>query len=176
VARAWKNMHWILFQWSNLGDQNWVFGVINFEIQLLPNIDWFWVKFFFFTWFNTLYTTTSMFTNLDFIHTRVRYSFLNENNHQEYLVLLVVVSTRKIMIYSIFISEVHPMRSFVFCEQLWHPFGINNIWWFFCTQFWHFSKKESWHCLDYLFRTFSPLRLTLFSFSSSHTSSYLKVF
>jgi hypothetical protein len=28
-------------------DQNWVFGVINFEIQILPNIDWFWVEFFF---------------------------------------------------------------------------------------------------------------------------------
>jgi hypothetical protein len=47
MARAWKNMHWNLFQWSNLGDQNWVFAVINYEIQLLPNINWFWVKFFF---------------------------------------------------------------------------------------------------------------------------------
>jgi hypothetical protein len=47
VAKAWKDMHSNLFQWSNLGDQNWVFGVINFEIQLLPNIYWFWVGFFF---------------------------------------------------------------------------------------------------------------------------------
>jgi hypothetical protein len=47
MARAWKDMHWNLFQWSNLGDQNWVFGVINFEIQLLPNSGWFWVNFFF---------------------------------------------------------------------------------------------------------------------------------
>jgi hypothetical protein len=34
-----------------------------------------------------------MFTNLDFIHTRICYGFLNENNHQEYSVLLVVLST-----------------------------------------------------------------------------------
>jgi hypothetical protein len=39
-------VHWNLFQWSTLGDQNWVFGVINFEIQLLKNINWFWVDFF----------------------------------------------------------------------------------------------------------------------------------
>jgi hypothetical protein len=83
-------MHWNLFRWSNLGDQNWVFGMINFEIQLLPNINWFWVKYFF-TWFNALNTTTFMFTNLDFIHTRLYYGFLNENNHQEYSVLLVTV-------------------------------------------------------------------------------------
>jgi hypothetical protein len=37
-------MHWNLFYWSNLGDENWVFGVINFGIQLIPNINWFWVK------------------------------------------------------------------------------------------------------------------------------------
>jgi hypothetical protein len=43
MARAWKDMHWNLFQWSTLGDQNWVFGVINFEIQLLTNFNWFWV-------------------------------------------------------------------------------------------------------------------------------------
>jgi hypothetical protein len=30
-----------------------------------------------------------MLTNSDFIHTRICYGFLNENNHQEYLVLLV---------------------------------------------------------------------------------------
>jgi hypothetical protein len=29
---------------------------------------------------------------LDFIHTRICYGFLNENNHQEYSVLLVAVS------------------------------------------------------------------------------------
>jgi hypothetical protein len=33
-----------------------------------------------------------MFTNLDFIHTRICYGFLNENNHQEYSVLLAAVS------------------------------------------------------------------------------------
>jgi hypothetical protein len=38
-----------------------------------------------------LYTTTFMFTNLDFIHTRICYGFLNENNHQEYSVLFVTV-------------------------------------------------------------------------------------
>ena len=47
MAGAWKDMHWNLFQWSTLDDQNWVFGMINFEIQLLTNINWFWVKFFF---------------------------------------------------------------------------------------------------------------------------------
>jgi hypothetical protein len=33
-----------------------------------------------------------MFTNLDIIHTRISYGFLNENNHQEYLVLFVTVT------------------------------------------------------------------------------------
>jgi hypothetical protein len=32
-----------------------------------------------------------MFTNLDLIHTRICYGFLNENNQQEYSVLLVAV-------------------------------------------------------------------------------------
>jgi hypothetical protein len=32
-----------------------------------------------------------MFTNLDFIHTRICYGFLNESNHQEYSVLFVIV-------------------------------------------------------------------------------------
>jgi hypothetical protein len=40
-----------------------------------------------------LYTTTFMFTNLDFIHTGICYGILNENNHQEYSVLLVTVHT-----------------------------------------------------------------------------------
>jgi hypothetical protein len=30
---------------------------------------------FFFAWFNTLYTTTFMFVNLDFINTRICYGF-----------------------------------------------------------------------------------------------------
>jgi hypothetical protein len=38
-----------------------------------------------------LYTTTFMFINLDFIHTRICYGFLNENNHQDYSVLFVTV-------------------------------------------------------------------------------------
>jgi hypothetical protein len=42
--------------------------------------------------FNTLYTTTFMFTDLDFIHARICFGFLNENNHQEYSVLLVAVA------------------------------------------------------------------------------------
>jgi hypothetical protein len=46
---------------------------------------------YFFIWFNTLYTTTFMFINLDFIHTRICYGFLNENNQQEYSVLLMTV-------------------------------------------------------------------------------------
>jgi hypothetical protein len=32
-----------------------------------------------------------MFTNLDFIHTRICYGFLNESNHQEYSVFFVVL-------------------------------------------------------------------------------------
>ena len=32
-----------------------------------------------------------MFTNFDFIHTRLCYDFLNENNHHEYSVLFIVV-------------------------------------------------------------------------------------
>jgi hypothetical protein len=46
---------------------------------------------FIFPWFNILYFATFMFTNLDFIHIRICYGFLNENNHQEYWVLLVTV-------------------------------------------------------------------------------------
>ena len=38
-----------------------------------------------------LYLTTFMFTNFYFIHTRIYYDFLNENNHQEYSVLFVIV-------------------------------------------------------------------------------------
>jgi hypothetical protein len=36
-----------------------------------------------------------MFTNLDFIHTRICNGFLNENNHQEYSVLLITVNLQK---------------------------------------------------------------------------------
>jgi hypothetical protein len=35
-----------------------------------------------------------MFTNLDFIHQRIYYGFLIENNHQEYSVLLVAVAAK----------------------------------------------------------------------------------
>jgi hypothetical protein len=45
-----------------------------------------------------LYTTTFIFTNLDFIYTRICYGFLNENNHEEYSVLLVTVCGTMIMI------------------------------------------------------------------------------
>jgi hypothetical protein len=68
--------------WSTL-KSNYYQTSIDFELN------------FFLTWFNTLYTTTFMFTNLDFIHTIICYGFLNENNHQEYLVLLVVVHKTK---------------------------------------------------------------------------------
>jgi hypothetical protein len=68
-------------EWSTL-KSNYYQTLIDFE------------NFFFFTWFNTLYTTTFMFSNLDFIHTRICYGFLNENNQQEYSILLVnVVAT-----------------------------------------------------------------------------------
>jgi hypothetical protein len=33
-----------------------------------------------------------MFRNLKFIHTRICYGFLNENNHQEYSILFVIVA------------------------------------------------------------------------------------
>jgi hypothetical protein len=44
--------------------------------------------------FHMVQYTTSMFTNLDFIHTRICYGFLNESNHQEYSVLFVAISIR----------------------------------------------------------------------------------
>jgi hypothetical protein len=64
--------------WSTL-KSNYYQTSIDFELN------------FFFTCFNTLCTTTFMFTKLDFIHTRICYGFLNENNHQEYLILLVAL-------------------------------------------------------------------------------------
>jgi hypothetical protein len=72
------------FGWSKQsiwGDQLW---------NPIINKHWFWVKKIF-TRFNTLYTTIFMFTNLDFIHTRICYGSLNESNHQEYSVLFVAV-------------------------------------------------------------------------------------
>jgi hypothetical protein len=64
--------------WSTL-KSNYYQTLIDFEFLFL------------FTWFNTLYTTTFMFTNLDLIHTRICYGILNENNRQEYSILLVAV-------------------------------------------------------------------------------------
>jgi hypothetical protein len=52
-----------------------------------------------------LYTTTFMFKNLDFIHTRICYGFLNENNHQEYSVLFVIVDLKYTTWPSVFILE-----------------------------------------------------------------------
>jgi hypothetical protein len=66
------------FGWSTL-KSNYYQTLIDCELNEL------------FTWFNTLYTTAFMFTNLDFIHTRICYGFLNEDNHQEYLILLVAI-------------------------------------------------------------------------------------
>jgi hypothetical protein len=63
-----------------MDNSNYYQTLIDFELN------------FIFTWFNTLYNTTFMFTNLDFIYTRICYGFLNENNHQEYSVLLVTVA------------------------------------------------------------------------------------
>jgi hypothetical protein len=91
VAGAWKCIK-IYFSDKLWLIKNWVFGVINFEIQLLTNINWFWVPKRNLTWFNKLYTTIFMFTNLDFIHTRICYGFLNENDHQEYSVLFVTIN------------------------------------------------------------------------------------
>jgi hypothetical protein len=62
-----------------------------------------------------LYTTTFMFTNLDFIHTRICYGFLNENNHQEYSVLLVIVYVYRLdfqynnFLYVFFIVKKRPL-------------------------------------------------------------------
>ena len=75
-----------------LDDQNSLFQAINFGIQNLISIDFEFI--FFFTWFSILYTTTSIFTNVDFIHTKICYGFLNQNNHQECLVLFEIVGHR----------------------------------------------------------------------------------
>jgi hypothetical protein len=76
-------------------DQIWMIKIKYLECSTLKSnyyqtsIDF--VLNFFFTRFNALYTTTFMSTNLDFIYTRICYGFLNENNQQEYSVLLIIV-------------------------------------------------------------------------------------
>ena len=62
-----------------------------------------------------LYTTTFMFTDLEFIHIRICYGFLNENNHHKYSILFVTIDqsicTRKVLVHSILISEVINMKN-----------------------------------------------------------------
>jgi hypothetical protein len=85
IQHALEFISVIKFGWSKLsiwGDQLW--NPITTKHRLILSF------FFFSTWFNTLYTTTFIFTNLDFIHTRICYGFLNENKHQEYSILLVI--------------------------------------------------------------------------------------
>ena len=83
IQHALEFISVIKFGWSKLsfwGDQLW--NPITTKHQL--------IKVNFSTWFNMLYTITFIFTNFDFIHTKICYGILNENKHQEYSVFLVI--------------------------------------------------------------------------------------